>query len=145
MPSRATRGFRRSQAPLGGLTTQMYYYSAGCFGLSSPGIPKIVLPRKQAPRKCSFISIRCLVILIVQQGSRPNGATRGCPVKPTTPQGPDQVNVLLLYYVVQHFCSHRFPPVLEMQAEDREALEMQPVDARAPQADWTGRPSVLQQ
>jgi hypothetical protein len=26
----------------------------------------------------------------------PNRATRGCPVKPHTPQGPDQVNVLFL-------------------------------------------------
>jgi hypothetical protein len=30
------------------------------------------------------------------KGSRPNPATRGCPVKPSTPQGPDHVNALLL-------------------------------------------------
>jgi hypothetical protein len=31
------------------------------------------------------------------KGPSPNRAMRGCPAKPTTPQGPDQVNALLLF------------------------------------------------
>jgi hypothetical protein len=45
----------------------------------------------------------------------PPGVQRRCR---RNPAGPTRVNV---YLFIQHFCSHRFPPVLEMQ----------PVDARA--------------
>jgi hypothetical protein len=58
--------------------------------------------------------------------SHPGGSAGGGVEK--TPAGDYSINTP----IVQHFCSRRFPPVLEMQ----------PVAARAPQAVWTGPPSV---